>query len=159
RHEGGAQMSNPAAAMLRQLKGSRRRVVTALVAVVMLLVVDPRGVRSDPLSRDLDDYVLLARRSIGIKNYSFGIPGNAGLHEGGATMRWGKRSFSPDHSQIVSDTIKQAGNGSSVWDIYSNRFNPLDIQHITVRDQGPSPFTPPIIDPLTCAAPPCAAGT
>lgn len=115
--------------------------------VTFALVALTGGPAAGQPSRLLDDYVLLAVRSLTLKDGGRVQSGHVGLNE--ASGRWlvlGPGSFLADGTALVADAVR--GSKASVYDLYANRLFRTAFP-ITVRGAGPLPTGPlPLIDPL-----------
>lgn len=130
-------------------------VLALLVSGASLLV---RDLGAAPLSRNLPDYVILAISKFQMKDFGFTVAGNIGVNNAGGTFRFGDQSFFPDGTQVASDFVTRLGENSSLWDLYANPPPPASLIDVTIRDQGPTPWSPqPLIAVLPCQAP-CTPG-
>src|SRR5262245_12197121 len=108
-------------------------------------------------SRNLSTYVLLGLDTIMMKEFVFTNVGNIGTNNAAGTLRWGRKSFFNDGSEIVTDVLARAGDHSSLWDLFANT-TPLALAQSTIRHQGPITWTaPPLISPLPLL-PSCVPG-
>jgi hypothetical protein len=93
---------------------ARRRIGLGLLVVVLgaagVLATGVPAAATDAVSRDLSSYVIVALHRFKMKNFSFAIAGNMGVSAAGGTLAYGKRSFFPDGTQLVSDVVSRVGD-------------------------------------------------
>src|SRR5262249_35467110 len=108
-------------------------------------------------SRSLPTYVLFGIDTINMKEFAFTNMGNVGTNVAGGTLSWGKKSFFSNGSQVVSDVLLRAGDHSSFFDLFANK-TPSSLTNVTIRDAGPTSYTPlPLISSLPML-PTCSPG-
>ena len=82
-----------------------------LAGTALLGVSLAAEVAAEP-SRGLNSYVLLAITDLKAQNFTF-LPGVAssgiGVNNAGGWVKWGRRTYFPDGSQIVGDVLLAAG--------------------------------------------------
>jgi hypothetical protein len=141
---------------------ARRRIGFWLPVVLLgaagVPVMAVRAAATDAVSRDLSSYVIVALHRLKMKSFSFAVAGNMGVDAPGGMLAYGKRSFFPDGTQLVSDVVSRVGDHSSLWDLFANSVNVASLAKSTIRNQGPTPWSPPLFDTLPCQAP-CTPGT
>lgn len=120
---------------------------TIALAAAALLAALPAHATPTP-SRNKSTYVLLALDSLQMKEFFFSNLGHVGVNNAGGTMYWGRESYFSDGAQTVADTVRRAGEKSSLYDLFTNTFmSPL--ANITIRHDGPTTWAPmPLIQPL-----------
>jgi hypothetical protein len=141
---------------------SRRARALCILGVTAAIVcpgAEQTGAGVEPLSRDVTQYVILARKNLKWKNFSFTVAGNVGVNDPGGTLGYGNQSFFPDGSQLAADIVTRIGAHSSLWDLFGNTVNPLSLAQSTLRNEGPLAFTPPIITTLPTLPPCVPSGT
>ncbi|HLK11640.1 MAG TPA: hypothetical protein VKW76_09680 [Candidatus Binatia bacterium] len=128
------------------------------VCAVLAVTAAARVTAADPVSRDLPSYVIVALHKFKMKDFGFTVAGNVGVDDAGGTLAYGRKAVFPDRTQLVSDIVEQLGNQSSLWDLFANQVNMASLAQSTIRNQGPTPWSPALFAALPCQ-PPCSPGT
>lgn len=141
---------------------ARARGRAGLAALVVALLLAGAGgllATHQPLSRNVADYVLLARTRLKMKDFNFTGVGDVGVNEQGGVLVFGKSSNFPEGSEVVTDVETRIGDHSSLYLLFVNTYDAFNLTKSAIRHQPPTPWSPlPLIDPLPCDAA-CTPGT
>ncbi len=127
---------------------------TGLSVIVMAAATVATSASAAAPSRQLDDYVLLALRSLTLKNGGQVDSGHVAVNDAsGYWLSLGRGTYLADGTAVVGDAVR--GKEASVYDLYTNRVLP-GLVPATIRGVGPLPTGPlPLVAPL----PPLPAST
>ena len=129
----------------------------APIAFTVLVLFGGPSLAASVPSRSLPTYVLLGLDTVNMKAFAFTNMGNVGTNDAGGTMSWGNKSFFDNGSEVVSDVLLRAGDKSSLFDLFANK-TPSSLANVTIRDAGPTSFSPlPLIGSLP-TLPSCSPG-